>query len=455
MKNYFSLVFLLLSFFFGNAQKSLVANEIKIINHYLSLEKSETGSVFKGKNGNESTRYDYVQINGDGFIETTIIVPLSDEEMERRRINNQQNSGKCGSYYPSNDIHETFHVFELMQNLKLIDFSFDPTFEGMENGRFFRDIVNEFGCVSHEGKFALVRYTGEFVTDFKYDSAFNDANSWRTSYTKKGKKMTVFLDKFSGKELFETKDSIVHYWNTENFLVKNTRGKYYLTYEGKRQKVNKVFRFLKALPIESSLFTINDFQSKESGFYTLNGNKVACDFIPYSNFYKGHCIVVEEQKDSPEKNYYGELNPERIHRILKIVNENFETVKILSDVDYLSGNSFNRYGQLIVTSKRASSNHFVIDYTGNVVIPSSIHDNRLKEIYDGLYELTDYAFRKSTETQAMEGYYNQTGEKLAPENATYHHSNLKLVSKKDVNYLTYYGQKVFTLDKENKVIEVR
>jgi len=426
--------------------------ETKSINQYVTLEKTEGGYIFKGINGIESQKYDYVSFFNDGFIETTIVVPLSDAEI-KRRDSLDRSQYRCGSYYASNIIHETFHVLELMQELKLIDnYLFLPFFPVLEREDFKKEMIEEIGIAAKNGKYAMVSIKGEFLSDFKYNNPIYDNKSWRNTYDKKGKLISVILDKHTGKEIFATQDSIVQFWDSQNYLLKNKAGKYHLTFQSKKQKVNPLFRFVKALPTESSLFTYHNFLTNESGFLTLKGEKSITNLILFTNFYKGHCIVVEVIKEEQKKNYYGEFLPQKITRVLKIVNENFETVKELPEVNYISGNSFNRFGQIIATSHKASNNHFVLDYLGNHIIPPNQFDNRLKEVFEGLYEVTDYAYTKTKESQQYENFYNQKGEKLFEDNSPFKHQNLWLKTKPELNYLTSYGQVVLTLDKENNII---
>jgi len=93
-----------------------------------------------------------------------------------------------------------------------------------------------------------------------------------------------------------------------------------------------------------------------------------------------------------------------------------------------------------------------LDYLGNHIIPPNQFDNRLKEVFEGLYEVTDYAYTKTKESQYYENFYNQKGEKLFEDNSPFKHQNLWLKTKPEVNYLTSYGQVVLTLDKENNII---
>lgn len=433
-------------------QSNVTGIETKSINQYLTLEKREGRYVFKGINGNESQKYDYVNFFNDGFVETRIIVPLTEEEIQRR-ANSNRVYDRCGSYYKSNDINQTVHLLQLMVELKLIDnYLFLPFFPVLERDELKRKMIEDIGTAGKNGKYALVNIKGEILSDFKYNNPIYDNNSWRNNYFEKGKLISVILDKHSGKEIFVTQDSIVQFWDSENYLLKNKAGKYHLTFQSKKQKVNPLFRFVKALPTESSLFTYNNFLTNESGFLTLKGEKSITNLIPFTNFYKGHCIVVEVIKEEQKKNYYGELLPQKITRVLKIVNENFETVKELPEVNYISGNSFNRFGQIIATSHKASNNHFVMDYLGNHIIPPNQFDNRLKEVFEGLYEVTDYAYTKTKESQQHENFYNQKGDKLFEDNSPFKHQNLWLKTKPELNYLTSYGQVVLTLDKENNII---
>ena len=144
-------------------QSNVIGIETKSINQYLTLKKREGGYIFKGINGNESQKYDYVNFYNDGFVETRIIVPLTEEEIQRR-ANLNRVYDRCGSYYRSNDITQTVHVLQLMVELKLIDnYLFLPFFPVLERDDLKREMIEDIGTAGKNGKYALVNIKGELV----------------------------------------------------------------------------------------------------------------------------------------------------------------------------------------------------------------------------------------------------------------------------------------------------
>jgi hypothetical protein len=446
----------------GFAQVLQKAGDKKVINKYLSLVKTEKGYVFMDNQGKISGEYTYVYINDNGVIETII-------GNEIRKITSD---GRCETQGHAN--RDYYHILEIMKNLKIID-DYDvlgsdktPSFETIGYFYFENYDYKNYGYASKNGKYALVDNTGQFLTDFKYNSQiYDDEKPCFNSRSEKGILVSVVLDKFTGKELIATKDSIVHYWNPENYLVKNKSGKYFLTYKNKKREVPKIWSYVENLSIESSLFTYGKYKSNErgltiheQGFITLEGKKIIPknDISPCTNFYKEHCIVLETIKEEQQYNYYGDPLPIREKKVLKIINEKFETVKILDEISYVN-HSFNQYGQIIVNNKNASHsyNYFLIDHMGNHIIPPSEIPNRIKEVYSGVYKMAYYGYYPTEEYQQQNNFYNQKGEKLLNQ------ETLRIIGKDmdylnfkenfDKNYLVLRNHILITLDKENNVLK--
>lgn len=426
------------------AQNSSITDNTTIINRYLSLVKTEKGYFFTDNKGKKSEEYTYAYLKNYGIIETVIVPPHNPDEI----ISPPKNDNRC--YTHDNSIRRDFHVLELMKELKIIDgylfLPFDDlTWTNIRDGK-----VSDFGSVVKDKKTAMVTNKGEFLTDFKYNSFIEDNNKpVFNSYTEKGKLVSVVLDKFTGKELFATKDSIVQYWNPDNHIVKNKTGKYLLTYQSKQHKVSKEFSHLKGLPFESSIFTYYK-DNNLNGFTDIKGNKIntKVKLIPLTNFHKGHCIVIEVVKEEQKYNFYGEALPRKETRILKIVNEKFETIKILPEIRFINS-VFNKYGQCIVEDE--NDNSFVIDYQGNYIIPPSKFKNRIEEVYEGLYEVADRTRPRTRESQEQENYYNQKGEKIINPETSKIVRNIEFKEGLKENYLVSYGFKCITLDKNNNV----
>ncbi|HTO35374.1 MAG TPA: hypothetical protein VLZ72_03990, partial [Flavobacterium sp.] len=340
MKRIFLIGICFLYSFFVFGQKASKNENTTFINRYLSLVKTEKGFVFTDNKRNQSKVYDYVYLKEYGIIETIIIPPHNPDEMISRP------TPEKGCYAHDNSIRKDYHILELMKELKIIDdYIFLPfadlTWANIRDGK-----VADFACASKDAKFAMVTNKGEFLTDFKYNSIVEDNNKpIFNSYTEKGKLVSVVLDKFTGKEMFATKDSIAQYWNPENHIVKPQKGKCLLTFKSKKYKVPEEFCYLKGLPFESSIFTYRNNRNNKSGFMDIKGNKIntETELIPQTNFYKGHCIAWEVIKEEQKYNYYGEALPRKETRTLKIVNENFETIKVLSEINGVRS-PFNKYG---------------------------------------------------------------------------------------------------------------
>ncbi len=436
MKKVILLNMFFLSSFLCFSQGLEKKNDIKIINKYLSLVKTQRSYFFLDNQGHKSQEYTYAFLRDGGFVEITIVPPANE------RIVYSYN--RC--YIDDNTIHKIFHLWDLMKEMKIIDdFRFvtssDLTIENFRNG-----FVDDNGYASKNGKFAIITNKGEFLTDFKYrDEIFFDSKPLINYYNQNGKWISVILDKSNGKELLSTKDTIVKYWNPNNHLIKNKRNKYFLTYQGKKYKVPKEFRFIESLPIESTIFTYNKF-------IDIKGKKIKSNLIPYTNFYKGYCIVLEIIKEEQKYNYYGEALPQRETRMFKIINEKFETVKTLPDIGSINGD-FNKYGQINASMKSHSSNEFIMDYNGNYIIQPSKFINRIEEIYEGLYKVTDRSYPPTTESSEQENYYNQKGKKIINKETLRIGSNFTFKEGVDKNYIVSYGIKYITLDKENNVID--
>lgn len=411
--------------------------DTKIINKYLSLLKTQKGYVFVGNKGHKSQEYTYVYPGDDGFVEAYVVPPANE------RVVYSDN----GCYIVDNTVRVDFHILDLMKEIKIID---DYVFGTLSilTKEYVRDgLLDDNGYASKNGKFAMITNKGEFLTDFKYrDEIFFDREPLINYYKKSGKWISVILDKSTGKELLSTKDTIVKYWNPDNHLVKNKKNKYFLTYQAKKYEVPKEFAHLNSLPIESTIFTYN------KGFIDLKGNKIESKFIPQTNVYKGYCIVLEITKEEQKYNYYGEALPQQETRAFKIINEKLETVKTLPDIGSING-YFNKYGQINVSLKSNSSNEFIMDYNGNYIIPPSKFVNRIEEIYEGLYEVTDRSYPRTTESREQENYYNQKGKKIINKETMRIGSNFIFKEGIDQNYIISYGFRYITLDKENNVID--
>lgn len=436
MKKIILLNMFFLSSFLCFSQGLEKKNDIEIINKYLSLVKTQKGYVFVDNEGHKSQEYTYAFLRDNGFIEITIVPPASERVV--------YSNNRC--YIDDNSIHKIFHLWDLMKEMKIIDdFRFLPssdlTIENFRNG-----FVDDNGYASKNGKFAMITNKGEFLTNFKYrDEIFFNSKPLINYYKKNGKWISVILDESTGKELLSTKDTIVKYWNPNNHLVKNKRNKYFLTYQAKKYEVPKEFRYIESLPIESTIFTYNKF-------IDIKGKKIESNLIPFTNFYKGYCIVLEITKEKQKYNYYGEALPQRETRLFKIINEKFETVLALPDIGSINGD-FNKYGQINVSLKSNSSNEFIMDYNGNYIIPPSEFPNGIEEIYEGVYEVRDRLYPPTAESREPENYYNQKGKKIINKETLRIGSNFKFKEGVDENYIVSYGVKCITLDKENNVID--
>lgn len=458
MKNILGLVLIIFPFFYFSQ------GDYTQVNKYLALIKTENGYIFTDNKGIKSEEFTYVYFRSNGYIETIIVPPIDPNQIIKvRPIPNDTFPYKdCG--YPGfdNTIRNQYHVFELMKRLKMIDdYGFKPYLElswaDIRDGK-----IDELGYASKNGKHAIVSIQGEFISDLKYNHPiyFEDIKPTFNTYTEKGKIVSVVLDKLTGLEFLATKDSIVRYWGPENYLLKNDKGKYFLTYQANKQEVPEIWKYVTNLSFESSLFTYkklyteNLLTKEEHGFINLKGEKVEPEneIIPYTNFYKGHCIAVEVITEEEKFDSKGNLLPQKKNRILKIINEQFETVKILDEVSYINSR-FNKYGQIIVESKSTSENGFIIDYKGNHIIPPSGFPNRITEVHEGVYRITDRAYPASNESQQQENFYNQKGEQLVNAETLRITRNIKFKEGIRKNYLVSYGFKMITLDKENGLID--
>ena len=456
MKTFTLSIILFFCSFITNAQTK--TGDVRVINDYLSLKKTEKGYVFIDYKGNKSKEYTYVYLQNYGIVETIIVPPYDPNTIIIKPTNDRCYSGN------DNSIRRDHHTFELLKELGTIDnyyFKDELTFSNIRDG-----LTGNYGWISQNEKYAMVTPEGNFLTEFIYDHQgwFDERESpYRFSRdrillfnqrTEKGRKVTVIIDKFTGKEVFATKDSIVKYWNAENYLLKTAKNKYYLTYKSNENEVPKEFSYLNGLPIESSIFT-NCRDRNNTFFMYENGNKIESDLIPLTNFYKGYCIVLEKSLEEQKFNYYGEPLYRKEINTVKIINEQFETVKVLETYeqrDYLESykyrDFFNDYGQIIVYNRKES---FIMDYTGAIAFKTEKPDIRIKEVYKGLYEVSDNGTLYSN-------FYNQKGEKLINERLLKMYRVDDFIFKEGVdgNYLTLYYHpnfKYVTLDKENNVID--
>lgn len=426
----------------------------KEINKYLTLTKTENGYIFKANNGRQSEEYTYVYPQKEGFFETIIVFPIAPNDSI---IRYEHPYGEDVGI--SNSRRHLYHILEIMKSLEITDDDYLTGGYGEEyvlRDYLRRGFIPDFGYARRGGKFALVTKYGDFLTDFKYNEPFwDDGKALLNAYFDKNKKVTTVLDKFTGKEIIATKDSLLTYWNSQNYLIKNKRNQYFLTYESKIYQVPEIWRYVVNPSIDSRLFTYRIPGNEERGFINFEGQKIVpeADIIPFTNFYKGHCIVWETQKSELEYDFYKRPYPQRISKILKIIDEDFETVKVLDKIAYI-GSRFNKYGQIIVESKEKSNNNFVIDYRGNYIIPPSTFENRINQIYDGIYALTDKSFPQTEESREQENYYNQKGEKLINSETKRITGNFKFKDSQDgkENYIYSYGMRMITLDRENNLI---
>ncbi|MGV9004277.1 hypothetical protein [Flavobacterium sp.] len=445
MKCKILLLFILLSHF-CMSQSGSQKDVVTVLNNYLSLVKTEKGYVFTDDKGNKTIEYTYVYLKNYGMIETIIVPPIDPDKPIIKSVNR----------FHGNDysIRVDFHVLDLMKELKIIDdYTFIPlqelTWANIRDGK-----ISDIGCANKDGKVAMVSNNGTFLTDFKYSSLIEDDNkAIFNSYSDKGNIVVVVLDKYTGKEIFATKDSLVQYWNPENHIVKTKEAKYFLTYHSKKHKVTEEFSHVSGLPVNSSIFTYRDYLGKRSGFLDIKGKKVTpeTELIPQTNFYNGRCLVLEIIKEEQKYNYYKEPLAREERRVFKLINERFETIKLLPEVTGVSS-PFNKYGQCIVYGTQRD-NSFVIDFYGNEIIPASMYANRITEINEGLYEVTDKTYPATNESRQQENFYNQKGEKVVSAQILEIINGFYFKSGLNENYLTMYGHKYITLSKDNTVLK--
>lgn len=450
MGKYISVILILGFSFWVSAQENITK-----INDYMSLKKTEKGFVFLSDSGKTSKEYNFVYPQKEGFFETVIVFPIDpNDSIIRYEHPYGEDVG-----IPNSSRH-LYHILEIMKSLEITDDDFLTGGYGEEyvlRDYLRRGFIPDFGYARRGDKFALVTKYGDFLTDFKYNEPFwEDGKALLNTYFDKNRKVTTVLDKFTGKEVIATTDSLLSYWNPENYLIKTKKNEYFLTYDSKVYKVPEIWRYVVNPSIDSQLFTYRIPGKEERGFINFEGQKIVpeAEITPFTNFYKGHCIVWETQKSEQEYDYYGRPYPQRIRKILKIINEDFETIKILDEIAYI-GNKFNKYGQIIVESKERSNNNFVIDYQGNYIISPSSFENRIHQVYEGIYVLTDKSFPQTEESREQENYYNQKGEKLINPETKRITGNFKFKDSQDgkENYIYSYGMKMITLDEENNVIE--
>jgi|SRR5690554_6870861 len=456
MKTFTLFIALFLCSLITNAQRK--TGEIQVINDYLSLKKTEKGYIFIDYKGNKSKEYTYVYLQNYGIVETIIVPPYDPNAIIVEHTNNKCYSGN------DNSVRKDYHVLELMKELGTIDnyhFQNELTFSNIRDG-----LTGDYGWISQNGKYAMVTPDVKFLTEFIYDHQgwFDSRESPYGFYRdrillfnqrkEKRKKVTVIIDKFTGNELFATKDSIVKYWNAENYLLKTSKNKYYFTYRSKKREVSKEFAYLNGLPIESSIFTSS--RDRRNAFFMYeNGNKIESHLMPLTNFYKGYGVVLEKSFEDQKFNYYGEPLYRKEMNTVKIINEQFETIKVLEmyeQRDHLESYNyrdfFNDYGQIIVYNRKES---FVMDYTGVIIFKIEKPDIRIEEIYKGLYEV-------SSSGTLYSNFYNQKGEKLINQRLLdmYKFDSFRFKEGINENYLVqnyYPAFKYVTLDKENNVID--
>ena len=454
MKNIF-LLFIIINSFLIHAQP-IQDGELKKLNEFISLKKTEKGYVFIGSNGKISKEYTYVYLKNYGIVETIIVPPYDPDAISVERFYDRCHTGN------DNSIRRDYHVLQLMKELGSIDnyhFQNELTFSNIRDG-----LAGNYGWVSENGKYAMVTPAGKFLTDLKYDaigwfddreSPFNFSRNRTLLFNQRKEKkrnITVILDKFTGEELLATKDSIVKYWNAKNYLIKKSKNKYLLVYKSKEHNVPKEFINLDGLPIESSIFT-NVRARKDALFMDINGKKIKSNLIPLSNFYKGHCIVLEKILADQEFNYYGEPLHRKETNTVKIINEQFETIKILETFehrDYLRAyryrDFFNDYGQIIVSNRKES---FVMDYMGNTIFKIDKEDTKIEEIHKGIYEVND-------NSKLYSNFYNQKGEKLINQKLLnmYRLDSFEFKEGINENYFVLYYYPNFPLVKLNENNEV-
>ncbi|MRX69543.1 hypothetical protein SAMN06265349_106246 [Flavobacterium resistens] len=437
------LLILMVKSFFSFSQDLQKTGEIKIINRYLSILKTQNGYVFIGPEGEKSEEYDYLYMPDNNCRITAILKKTDSNQSRLKQKKDNDNHGIQGD----------FHILELMKELHFIDeYNFEGTNE-LTNGNIRSGLTEEYGYASRNGKYALINSKGKFLTDLKYTNDFDyRENPHLNYYFEKKKLVSVLIDQITGKEVLATKDSIVEYWNPNNYLVKKyKKEKYILVHDGKIQPVPKDFKRLNGIPLsKSTIFTYNN------GFFDKNGHKIESDFVPHSNFYNGHCIVLEIIKEKQRYNYYGEPFPRRETRSFKIINENFEIVKSLPDIQRTIS-SFNKYGQIIVNRRYEdirngdTDNQYIIDYNGDIILPSSKIRTEIYEVSEGLYLAEDATYPPVKERSKLYTYFNQKGENITKA-ITQLPIYLGFKENTVQKYLVAYGIIYLTLDKENNII---
>lgn len=432
------------------------------INELLSVKRTNNLYYFVGSNGNVSSPYQYIEFYEDGFIRATLPSIESTDGNTTSTSENSVSIGKNCNVISSYQQRE-LHITEWMKELDIIDdVHFEPfgdlTYEYIKNGT-----VNKKGWVSKNGKYAMIDWEGQFFTSFKYDSygwyqSLPFINPRKTVflnfYKEKNKNFTIVMDPNSGKELFVTKDSLVHYWDANNHLVKSGK-KWMLTHNGIKKKVTSDYQRLIGLPTNSSIYTL-DTNSKYNSFVDEKGTVIPSKYLPITNFHNGYCFVNELEFKVPDKNFYGEVIYGKDSIYLKIINEKFEVIKTIgkSHKYYTSGLQFNKYGLVIVGNDRET---FVMDYKGNIVLNVSdeIENNYIKEVHEGVY-LVHYQDRNMEKEQG--NFFNQKGEALINEETKrlYPIRNLVFVKDDKGNYFSTEFKRNFPLvrlDDENNVIE--
>ncbi|WP_281233217.1 hypothetical protein [Flavobacterium gelatinilyticum] len=442
MKKLILFLILLISFK-SSSQELEKPGDIRVINRYLSIVKTDTGFVFIGPEGQKSKEFKKVCVKNEYYIDTTCNNPAFMEEFAWKNPTGEKTPQRGK------------HVLDLMKELKFIDDYYFSGSNELTPDDIKREFVDEYGSAVKNKKHALIKNNGEFLTDLKYTNGFYDRYSDPVDnyYFKNKALISVLIDKTTGNELITTKDSIAHYYSPGNYVLKNKKDEYHLMHNGQKQKIPEDFKFLiNYPPIESTIFTYNN------GFFDLNGRKIESDLQPQTNFYKGQCIVKEVIKEKQRYNYYGEPIPQKETRTIKIVNEKLETVKILPELKNVYG-YFNKYGQTVVSKRYYNQrdpnviNEFVIDYNGNEIIPTSKIDNRITQVYEGLYLIEDQTYEPTKERYLKYNFYNQKGEKIINDKTIKLIKYLGFKKSTDRNYFTSYGEIYIILDKENNILD--
>lgn len=490
MKLLFSLIYLLFFPIYCFCQESVGYYDIKDgleIKNGIFLKSTPKGWTFINSRGIQFNSY-YKHIVG---IQNGVITYCNKT--------GQHTGDRSGTYCVGKEMY--IHVLDIMKQLGDIEMYncegvYSRDLKELADARYYFDIYTNkdgqisseqknvvddksFGYASRNGKFALINKFGNILTDFKYDT--KQLNSYTEFDYGKKHKVSVKIDLFTGNELFKTRDSLVKYWNPDTYIIKNVaKKKYYLIANSKKYTIPKHLISKIQLPVESNLFTYNGYDDEfknEYGFLDRNFNKVEpqkkplTSLRPITNFYKNRCLAVEVVDDIIETKANGDqFYVKRGSRTLKVINEKFETIKTLPEITPYSHQLFNKYGNLVVDGVDGSE--FVIDYNGNYIIPPTKGNTRIKEVYEGLYQVYGHGGntqKEFEENQHLYNFYNQKGEKLIPEKVVKLYYNywylkfddFKFLACKNFNLILYnkfnkgYGNYILLLDEENQIINTR